>query len=77
MVQTIQCPRLLAALRDRLPASPAVTILGTRQAGKTTIDPRTRDRIVEALRRQWDIGVDRPVVDSELVESCSRAPESG
>ena len=77
MVQTIQCPRLLAALRDRLPASPAVTILGTRQVGKTTIYPRTRDRIVETLRHQWDVGVDRPVVDSELVESCARALESG
>lgn len=40
-------------------------------------DARTRDRIVEALRHQWDGGVDRPVVDSELVGSCSRALESG
>ena len=37
MVQTIPRPRLLAALRDRLLASPAVTILGARQVGKTTI----------------------------------------
>ncbi len=35
-------------------------------------DARTRDCIVEALRRQWDAGEDRPVVDGELVESCSR-----
>ena len=77
MVQTIQCPRLLAALRDRLPASPAVTILGARQVGKTTINPRTRDCIAEALRQQWDAAMDRPVVDSELVESCSRALQSG
>lgn len=33
-------------------------------------DPRTKNRIVEALRRQWDIGVDRPLVDHALVESC-------
>jgi len=37
MVQTIPRPHLLAALRDRLLASPAVTILGARQVGKTTI----------------------------------------
>ena len=37
MVQTIPRPRLLAALRDRLLASPAVAILGARQVGKTTI----------------------------------------
>ncbi len=45
--------------------------------GEAGPDARTSDRIVEALRRQWDSGVDRPLVDSELVESCSRAPESG
>ena len=37
MAQTIPRPRLLAALRDRLLASPAVVILGARQVGKTTI----------------------------------------
>lgn len=37
MVQTIPRPHLLAALRDRLLASPAVAILGARQVGKTTI----------------------------------------
>ncbi|MDE2764064.1 MAG: hypothetical protein OXQ94_15970 [Gemmatimonadota bacterium] len=45
--------------------------------GEAGPDARTRDCIVEALRDQWDAGVDRPVVDSELVESCSRALESG
>ena len=38
---------------------------------------RTRDCIVEALRRQWEAGVDGPVVDSALVESCLRGLESG
>ena len=37
MVQPIPRPRLLAALRDRVLASPAVAILGARQVGKTTI----------------------------------------
>ena len=34
-------------------------------------DPRTKNRIQEALRRQWDAGVDRPLIDHALVESCS------
>lgn len=38
---------------------------------------RTRDCIVEGLQRQWDAGEDRPVVNSELVESCLRGLESG
>ena len=32
-------------------------------------DGRTRDHIVRALRRQWDVGVDPPTVDEDLVES--------
>lgn len=40
-------------------------------------DARTRDCIVEGLQRQWDAGEDRPVVNSELVESCLRGLESG
>ncbi|MXW17528.1 MAG: hypothetical protein F4X60_04335 [Gemmatimonadetes bacterium] len=39
-------------------------------------DARTRKCIVEALRRLWDAGEDRPVLDGELVESCSRELES-
>ena len=34
-------------------------------------DPRTRNRIVGTLRQEWDAGVDLPLVDHDLVESCS------
>ncbi len=34
-------------------------------------DDRARKRVVDALRREWDAGVDRPLVDEALVESCS------
>jgi len=34
-------------------------------------DTRTRNCIVDTLRRQWDAGVDLPLIDHDLVELCS------
>ena len=34
-------------------------------------DDGARNRVVESLRREWDAGVERPLVDEALVESCS------